>query len=123
MILDTYTKTCLKAKMRELVHWYPILDYFKEHQDELNWFQKFILYKKAEKFRHYWNIERIQKVTIMKNGKPTKGIKTTSPLNIRRENVNPNDMYRINPYLKLLSIMTSPHLIWLKIRDDFQNNS
>lgn len=123
MKLDTYTKECLKSKLKDMVYWYPILYYFKEHQDELNWFQMFLLYRKAEKFRHYWNVERKKKITIMKNGKPEKTTTTTVSLKTRRRDINPQDIYRISNTLKWFSILTSPHLITLKIRDDFQNNS
>jgi len=123
MKLDPEIKRILRSNLKDILYWSVLLEYFEVHREELSWFQQIIIYRKCEKYRNYWNIERLKKTTISKNGKEIPWTVPVYPLKIFRDEVKPDDIYKINKKLKFLAIYLSPHLIKLKIHSDWQNNT
>lgn len=80
----------------DLLDWSKIILFFSENKNNLTRRQKIRFYKRSESFRTFWNTTRTVEVEIHKNGEFKKGLKVIHPLNIKIEDIYPNDIYQDN---------------------------
>ena len=55
--------------------------------------QKIELHEKSEKFRIFWNTDRLEDVSIFKNGKTIETKRLVHSLDIKIEDINPSTLY------------------------------
>lgn len=95
MKLPNNIRKALSSKNSDLLSWIEILQFFKDHKNELTYWQKRKLYFKSKEMLMYWNADHEYEVEITKpGGSKIKMKNIRQALDIKIHKVNPNDIYK-----------------------------
>lgn len=95
MRLPRNIRKALNSKINDMTSWVNLLNFFSKHENELTQRQKKCIYHKCEKMRKYWNKERISTEQITcPSGEIINVEIINSPLNIRKIDIKPDNLYK-----------------------------
>lgn len=80
----------LRNPSPSLTYWATVLDFFQTNQDSLDKADMLILCAESERCREYANADRIDTITIFRNGHEVQIERTIQGLDITKVSVSPN---------------------------------
>lgn len=99
----------LHPSIHDMSSWSTLLFFFSDHKHLLSRQQRRDLYFQCETIRSYWNTEYVEDITIWRPGTGEEMIvpRRRVALNIRQEDIFPNDIYQDQTILDNLSYQIS----------------
>ena len=81
-----------------LLYWNDLILFYIANKPDLDFEDVQILYDESERCRTYWNLDKIETITIVKNGNEMKMKRPVKGLDIGKEEVY-SDLYKYYDYL------------------------